>query len=154
MTSTTDLDMTKVIHPELIALNIHAATKQEAIRELAHLLFRHGYLNDEDVFVADVQARELEGATGLGQGIAIPHGKSPSVNTTTLAIATVATPLEWESLDDELIGIIIMFAVRDQDADVLHIKLLQRVAILLAHDDFIASLRNAQSAEEITQLFT
>lgn len=154
MTGTPTLDMTAVIHTELIAIDIAATTKQAAIREITHLLATAGYVNDEEAFAADVSARELEGPTGLGQGVAIPHGKSPAVNKTTLAVATVATPLAWESLDDEPISIIILFAVRDDDAETLHIKLLQKVAVLLAHDDFIASLHSARTAEEIAHLFT
>ncbi len=154
MTVTPPLDMTAVIHPELIALDIAAQTKHEAIHEISHLLFREGYVTDPGAFAADVEARELEGPTGLGQGVAIPHGKSPAVTRTTLAIATVANPLAWESLDDELISIIILFAVRDDDAETVHIRLLQKVAVLLAHDEFIASLHTAKTAEEIANLFT
>ena len=58
---------------------------------------------------------EAEGATGIGQGIAIPHGKSPSVRQTVIAAATLADPIPWETLDDRPVEIVILFAVQEGD---------------------------------------
>lgn len=146
-------DISKVLNQNLITLDLIASNKEEAISELTDLLVAEGAVNDKKAFVEDVLIRETEGMTGLGQGVAIPHGKSKAVSTTSLAIGVSNHFIEWESLDGKPVNTIILFAVRDQDADTLHIKLLQKVAILLADDEFIEELHKAKSKKEVLTLF-
>ena len=101
----------------------------------------------------DVYLREEEGITGIGSNIAIPHGKSDAVIKTTVAIATLEDEIYWETLDGKGVKVIILFAVQDTDATTTHILLLQKVAILLADDDFLESLKSVSSVDELYQLF-
>ena len=96
--------------------------------------------------------REEQGPTGIGMGVAIPHGKSSGVNQTALAIGTSKNPIEWESLVDEAVTVVILFAVTDGDSDVLHIKLLQHVAMLLAHESFAEKLHAVKTPAEMLAL--
>lgn len=96
--------------------------------------------------------REGEGQTGIGMGVAIPHGKSAGVNETALAIGTSKNPLAWESLDGEPVTVVILFAVTEGDSDVVHLKLLQRVAMLLAHESFVEKLHAVTSPQEMLAL--
>ena len=148
-----NFDISQVLTKDLISLNIQSKSKKGAIEELTDLLVEHGDVSDRQGFIDDVLKRETEGMTGLGQGVAIPHGKSLSVANTTLAIGISKNDIAWESLDNKPVNIIILFAVKDTDANTLHIKLLQKVAILLADENFIESLHSIKTKEELIDLF-
>ena len=150
----TKIDIGKIVNPDLISLDLKGKNKAEIIDELSDLLTKDGDVIDKEAFVEDVFKREEEGETGIGQGVAIPHGKSKAVVNTTIAIGLSDHPIEWETLDDKPVSIIILFAVRDQDASTLHLKLLQQVAMLLSDDGFIDNLRNAKTKEEIINLLS
>ena len=96
-----EFSIANVIDEKLIALDLDVHTKEEMLNRLTDLFEEQGKLNDREGFFKDVMWREGEGQTGIGMGVAIPHGKSKGVNTTALAIGTTKNPLEWESLDDE-----------------------------------------------------
>lgn len=149
-----DFSIADVITEDLIQLEMKAATKKEAIYELTRLLMANGDIEDEEEFAADVFLRESEGMTGIGNSIAIPHGKSDSVIKTSLVVGKAATPIEWESLDEEPVRVIILFAVKNTDANTMHIKLLQKVAMLLADEDFIENMVNAQTKAEMLELLS
>lgn len=150
----TTAELTSLLDPRLIRLDLAATTREGAIRELTESLVATGHVEDPEGFVRDVLAREELGPTGLGQGIAIPHGKSAGVRETTVAIGRTASPLTWPSLDGEPVTALILFAVREEDADTTHLRLLQKVAILLASDDFIRELHEARTADEVVSLIT
>lgn len=148
------IDIAKIVNPNLISLDLKGKTKAEVIDELSELLTKDGDVIDKQGFVDDVFKREEEGETGIGQGVAIPHGKSKAVKNTTIAIGLSDHPIPWETLDDKPVNAIILFAVRDQDANTLHLKLLQQVAILLSDDGFIEKLHNAKTKDEVIQLLS
>lgn len=141
-----------VINKELMIIRSTAQNKAEVIDELSRALYAHDYVSDTKKFIADVYLRESEGITGIGQGIAIPHGKSEAVKQTTLAIAVLKDPIEWETLDGKKVKVVIMFAVKAEDAEQKHILLLQKVATLLAHDDFIERLLQVTDKDELYDL--
>lgn len=146
------IELNKVVHKNLMVVNSQSKTKKEVLEELGSLLEEGGYVSDADEFIQDVYFRETEGITGIGQGVAIPHGKSEAVNKTTVAIAVLENDIEWETLDELPVNVVILFAVRDTDANTTHILLLQQVAIMLAHDDFIVKLKNVTSIDELYSL--
>ena len=121
---------------------------------MVDILHKNNFVSNKEEFLTDVHLREQEGETGIGQGVAIPHGKSKGVKTTTLAVATLAEPIEWESLDDEKVKVVILFAVKDSDINTTHILLLQQVAVMLADEEFLEKLKHAKTNEEIYQLIT
>ncbi|MFV0555939.1 MAG: PTS sugar transporter subunit IIA [Lactovum sp.] len=143
-----------VIDADLINLELKARNKNEVISELSQMLLEKEILKNKEDFIKDVFLREEEGMTGLGKGVAIPHGKSESVKKTSIVIGRVAKPIDWESLDDEPVNIIILFAVRNIDETTTHIKLLQKVAILLADEDFISQLQTVKTKEEMLTLLS
>ncbi|EAD5868940.1 PTS sugar transporter subunit IIA [Listeria innocua] len=147
-----ELDISKVISPALVNLELQATTKLEVIEELTDLLVETGAVVDKKAFIADVLYREEEGKTGLGEGVAIPHGKSASVINTSIAVGRTKKPVEWESLDDKPVNIIIIFAVKNSDATTTHIKLLQKVAILLADDEVISQFQTVPTKEAFIKL--
>lgn len=148
----TKIDMAKIADPNLITLSLKGRTKEEVIDELSDLLTKNGDVIDKKGFMDDVFKREKEGETGIGQGVAIPHGKSKAVRNTTIAIGLSNYPISWETLDNKPVTAVILFAVRDQDANTLHLKLLQQVAILLSDNAFIEKLHNAKTKEKVIEL--
>lgn len=151
---TEEFSIADVITEELIDMQLTAATKEEAIEELTALLYKKGIVTAADAFAADVFQREQEGMTGLGQGVAIPHGKSDSVVQTSLVVGKTASPIPWESLDGEPVSVVILFAVKNTEANTTHIKLLQKVAMLLADEAFIDALHQASTKADMLQLLS
>jgi len=151
---TENFSIADVLTEDLVNLELKATTKEEAIVELTQLLYQNELITDIDGFVEDVFKREKEGMTGLGQGIAIPHGKSDCVIKTSLVVGKTVVPIQWESLDDEPVSVIILFAVRNVEANTLHIKLLQKVATLLADETFIEDLHQATTKKKMMALLS
>ncbi len=143
------LDIVDMISPDIITLDLQSNTKLEAIEELSELLLENGDITDKKSFVDDVLLRETEGITGIGQGLAIPHGKSDAVVNTTIAIGIAKHNISWETLDEQPVRVVFLFAVRDQDASTVHLKLLQKVAILLVDEAFIEKIRQVESKEAL-----
>lgn len=146
------IELSKVIHKELIIVSTKVKNKAEIIGQLGQLLEEKGYVTSADEYIKDVYLREEEGETGIGQGVAIPHGKSTAVKETTVAIAVLDQEIEWETLDGKGVKMVIMFAVKDSDANTTHVLLLQQVAILLANDTFIEAAKNVESVDALYQL--
>jgi fructose PTS system EIIA component len=148
------VDTTKILNENLIQLNMKARTKEEAIQELTECLYKEGNVSDPVAFTKDVYIRESEGKTGLGNHIAIPHGKSDAVQVTSIAFGRTENELVWETPDDEPVQVVILFAVRNADKTTLHLKLLSQVAMALADDDTLAKLLVTKDKREVIQLLS
>ncbi|WP_426381634.1 PTS sugar transporter subunit IIA [Mammaliicoccus lentus] len=146
------INLKKIINKDLMIINSQATDKDTILKELCLLLQEKQYINDYQSFLNDIYLREKEGVTGIGDGIAIPHGKSISVDETTVAIAVLKDEIEWETLDDQDVKVVILFAVKDTDATTTHIVLLQKIATLLARETFIKQLKNIENKEELYDL--
>ncbi|MCQ8264923.1 fructose PTS transporter subunit IIA [Streptococcus suis] len=150
----TAIHIVDMISPNIITLDLQSTSKLGVIEELSNLLVRNGDITDKDIFVKDVLLRETEGITGIGQGLAIPHGKSTTVVNTTIAIGIAHHDIAWESLDNQPVKVVFLFAVRDQDASTVHLKLLQRVAVLLADETFVEKLQRVESKEALLSMLS
>lgn len=150
---TKEIDLSKIISKDLLIVDSVSQSKQDVLLELANLLEKKEYITNAVNFLDDVYLRESEGITGIGNGIAIPHGKSKSVKKTTVAIAVLKNEIDWETLDEKGVKVVILFAVQDTDATTTHILLLQQVAILLANDDFLDSLKEVSSIDQLYEIF-
>ena len=137
-----------------IKLNMTARTKEEVIEELTDLLVQDGAVTNKEDFIRDVWLREEQGSTGFENHIAIPHGKSSAVVNTTLAIGRTRQDIPWETLDGSNVRCIILFAVRLEDQNTTHIRLLSQVAGALADDDIIEQLLVESSPQKIIELFS
>jgi len=148
------MDLAKVIKKETIKLDMEATTKDEALIELVELLYENNKISDKEAFLKDVYYRESLGSTGIGEYIAIPHGKSKFVNKTSIAIGRTKKDIEWETLDELPVRFIILFAVTDEDKTSVHVRLLAKVASTLGNDDVCAKLLVAKTNEEILNIFS
>ena len=148
------MTVSDVLKNDRIALHLKSDTKESALRELTELLYKSGALTDKDAFLNDVLTRESISTTGIGNGIAIPHGKSANVLETTVAIGRCEKQLEWESVDDKPVNFIVLLAVNENDRTGVHVKLLSQMARKLASEETCKRLVDAKTAEEITSIFS
>ena len=148
------MTVSDVLKSDRIALHLKSDTKESALRELTELLYKSGALTDKDAFLNDVLTRESISTTGIGNGIAIPHGKSANVLETTVAIGRCEKELEWESVDDKPVNFIVLLAVNENDRTGVHVKLLSQMARKLASEETCRRLVDAKTAEEITSIFS
>lgn len=149
-----EVDLAKVIRKETIKLNMKATTKDEALEELTELLYDAGTLSNKEAFLEDVYYRETLGATGIGNGIAIPHGKSKFVSKTSIAFGKTKSDIKWETLDGKPVHFVILFAVTESDKNSVHVRLLSKVAAKLGDDEACEDLLKATTPEEVYEIFT
>lgn len=148
------MNFENVIKSETIQLQLNGTNKQEVLEELTDLLVKNGAINDREGFLKDVFERESVSSTGIGGYVAIPHGKSKSVKTTSIAMGRTKEGIEWESLDGLPVRFIILFAVTEEDKNTTHIKLLSKIAGTLADEDVCKELLTVKSTEDIVRIFT
>ncbi|EGM2643894.1 PTS transporter subunit EIIA [Salmonella enterica] len=148
------MDITKILNTNRVILDMQATTKTAAIEELTDLLQKDGAISCRETFIQDVWLREAEGSTGFENHIAIPHGKSSAVVSTTLAIGRTRHDILWETLDGSNVRCIILFAVRLEDQNTTHIRLLSQVAGALADEEIIEQLLEEKSPQKIIELFS
>ncbi|MDY4977193.1 MAG: PTS sugar transporter subunit IIA [Clostridia bacterium] len=149
------MEISQVLKPERILLHLQAKTKEEALEKMTDLLEQTGALTDKKAFLEDVMERERVSSTGIGNGIAIPHGKSKFVKETTVAIASLENNnIEWETFDDQPISLIVLLAVDEEDKTGGHVRLLSQMARKLASPETCRRLTEAQTVEEIVKVFS
>jgi PTS system fructose-specific IIA component len=148
------MDITNILNMNRIIMDMQATNKTEAIEELTNVLLKDGAISCRETFIQDVWQRESKGSTGFENHIAIPHGKSSAVINTTLAIGRTRYDLPWETLDGSNVRCIILFAVRLEDQNTTHIRLLSQIAGALADEAIVEQLLEASSPQKIIQLFS
>lgn len=136
-----------LLKKQSIDLNAAVADKTAAIGHLVDLMEAGGNLNNKELYKERVLAREAEGSTGIGEGIAIPHAKTEAVNEPGLASMIVRDGVDYESLDDEPAHLFFMIAAPAGGADV-HLEVLSRLSRMLMDDDFRDALMQAKTPEE------
>lgn len=134
-----------------IALNIKVNNKEEAINKLVDLMDSTGNLSDKEVFKKAVLVREELSTTGIGDGIAIPHGKNKVVKRAGLSAMVVKNGVDFDSLDGQPAKLFFMIAAPDA-ADNLHIEVLSRLSTILMDETFRERLINVESKIEFLQL--
>ena len=149
------MEVKEIIDVNTVKANMNVKTKEEALKFMAANLQEQGYIKSVDGFLEDVYAREKEGKTGIGNYIAIPHGKSAHVDNIGVAIGINDVEIPWESLDDKGVKGIILFAVgNDTDDAKEHLKLLSLFARKLGNDEVVAELLEATSPEDVVKAFS
>ena len=148
------MNVAEVLKKEHIALGLSAASKEEVLEKLIDLLYENGALSDKKAFTEDVMERERVSSTGIGNSIAIPHGKSANVIETTAAIARLEKPITWSSADGEPVSFVVLLAVNENDKGVTHVKLLSQMARKLASEETCKRLMDVADADEVIGIFS
>lgn len=140
------MHITDLLQPGRVALHCQAGTMQQAIHQLVALMAGAGNLADPAAFEADVLAREAQGGTCVGSGLAIPHAKSKAVRAPGLAAMTLDPPLACDTPDGAPVRLLFLIAAPDQAND-LHVKVLAELATLMIDRDLCAQLLQAASPQ-------
>ncbi len=135
-----ELRLVDLIDDASVDLAFEASSKEEAIHRIVALVAASGAIVDEDVFTQAVLAREAEFTTGLGDGIAIPHGKSSAVARPAVAFGRSPHGVDWHSPDGTLATLVFLIAVPEAQAGDAHLRILAMLARKLVHEDFRARL--------------
>lgn len=148
------MEFTEILHPETIVTHLNVKDKHQALDEMAQLFLDAGVIDDKKAYLNDVYVREGIGVTGMGNHIAIPHGRSESVKTPGAAVAILENEVEWESLDDTGAKVVILFAVGNDDQAALdHLRLLAAFSKRLGDDRIVNALMSANTREDVLNIF-
>jgi fructose-specific phosphotransferase system IIA component len=141
-----------ILKADCITAPLRATNKQGAIYELVELLGARGQVKQPAALKEAVWTREMTRSTGIGLGLAIPHGKSAGVDHPAIAIGKPATPMEFQSIDAKPVKLIILLASPpDKTSD--HIQALAHISRLMNLEEFRHQVYSAATAEEIYALF-
>ena len=145
------MKITELLDINSIDLNPQISNKEEAIDHLVNLLDQSGKLNDKEIYIESVLNREKQSTTGIGDGVAIPHGQSEGVKTAGLSAMVVKEGLDFKSLDGQPTYLFFMIGA-PKDSEGAHLQALAQLSTLLMEEDFRNALINASSKEEFLQL--
>ncbi|MFH1282942.1 MAG: PTS sugar transporter subunit IIA [bacterium] len=139
------------LNVDSISVDLQCQTKKESIKELVQLLSKGKKIKDTDKIVKILMDRESLGSTGIGQGIAIPHGKSDSIANILAAFGISKKGIDFDALDGEPVNLIFLL-VAPHDSAGVHLKALAKISRLLKDKFFRQALREAKSSEEILKI--
>ena len=143
--------ITELLDVRSISLDAAPKSKKEALDMVVDLMVRSGKVNDVEGYRKLVYAREEESTTGIGEGIAIPHGKGDAVDRPGLAAMVVKDGVDFESLDEEPATLFFLIAAPNTE-DNVHLDVLSKLSMMLMDPEFTESLRNAGTAEEFLEI--
>ena len=139
--------ITELLGRECVLLNAQANDKLDALQQIVKQMMNSGAISEEEAFMSRVLAREEEGTTGTGEGIAIPHGKGSMVNRPALAAMTIPGGVDYDSLDGEPVDLIFLIAAPNTE-DNVHLEVLSRLSVMLMDEKFQKNLREATSVDD------
>lgn len=143
--------ITDLLDKRSISLNGAPKSKEEALDQVVALMAKSGKINDEEAYRKQVYAREEESTTGIGEGIAIPHGKCDAVDRPGLAAMVVKDGVDFDALDGEPVTLIFLIAAPNTK-DNVHLDVLSKLSVLMMDEAFSDSLRNARSVDEFLEI--
>ena len=146
-----NMRITDLLDKRSISLNAAPADKKETLDLAVELMAKSGKLSDVEKYREQVYAREEESTTGIGEGIAIPHGKCDAVKTPGLAAMVIKNGVDYDSLDGEPVTLLFLIAAPNTK-DNVHLDVLSKLSVMLMDENFTTSLRNAKSVEEFLQI--
>lgn len=145
--------LTQILQLSCVKVPLEGKDKQSVITELVDLLDTNRLLLDRDAALDSILAREKTRSTGIGSGIAIPHGKCKAVKELVMAIGIAHKPIDFESVDGRPVAIIILL-VSPAEQTGPHIQALARISRLMLDEQFRQKLEKAASADELYELLS
>ena len=141
------MKITDLLEEKSIRLNVAASSKKEALNQIINLINQTGNITNKEEYKEIVFKREEQGTTGIGEGIAIPHGKSSKVKKATLAAIVFPNGVDFKSLDNKKVNLMFLIAA-PETKDNIHLEVLSRLSALLMDETFREKLRRAKSPKE------
>lgn len=145
------MSLTELLKDSLIVMDMAADDKISAIKELGLLMEKEGRITDFAMYIDAVLKREEEATTGIGFGVAIPHGKSAAVTEPTLAFGRSEKGITYDSMDGKPVHLIFLIAVPENSNDE-HLRILSQLSRKLMHQDVRDNLINADSKSKIYEV--
>lgn len=146
------MNIADMIDEKLVNFGFEAADKDEVLKGVGKMMYDAGKVTDLQKYIDGLYEREAEFATGMGNGVAIPHCKSDCVKDAAFTLVKLNNPVEWGSLDDQPVDYVIMLAAPNT-SDNVHLKMLSQVAANLMDDDFREGLKDATDISQIIDIF-
>lgn len=143
--------ITELLKPESIDLNAAPKDKNDTIKQAAALMAKSGNIRDIEAYTKQVMAREEESTTGVGDGIAIPHGKCDAVTKPGLAAMIIKDGVDFDSLDGEPVDVLFLIAAPNTK-DNVHLDVLSKLSVLLMDEDFTKALKAARTPQEFLKV--
>lgn len=143
--------ITDLLSKDGIELNVNAKDKNDIINKMTKLMLKTGRITDLNAYTELVLKREEEGSTGVGEGIAIPHGKGDCVTEPGLVAMVVPNGVEYDALDGKPVNLLFMIAAPNT-SDNVHLDVLSRLSTMLMDADFKNKLISAKSKEEFLNI--
>ena len=143
--------ITDLLDARSILLDASPKSKSEALDQIVDLMVKSEKINDKEAYRKQVYAREEESTTGIGEGIAIPHGKCDAVTKPGLAAMVVKDGVDFDSLDGEPVTLMFLIAAPNTEENI-HLDVLSKLSVLLMNEEFTESLRNAKTVEEFMNI--
>ena len=149
------MTLTKILHPSCVKVPLESKDKESAIAELVDLLDVNtkGVLLDRDAILKAVLAREYTRSTGIGSGIAIPHGKCPAIKELVMGIGIAHNPIDFQSIDGKAVAIVILL-LSPADQTGPHIQALAQISRLMLDESFKESLEKASCPKDVYKLLS
>ena len=144
------MKITELLDRRSISLNGAPASKNEALDQMVALMVKSGKIRDEEAYRQEVYRREEEGTTGIGEGIAIPHGKCDAVEKPGLAAMVIPDGVDFDSLDGAPVHLIFLIAAPNTK-DNIHLDVLSKLSMLLMDEAFVDSLKKAETVDEFLE---
>jgi fructose-specific phosphotransferase system IIA component len=145
--------LTQIFQPSCVEVPLQGKDKKSIITELVNLLDKNGLLLDRSAALEAVLMREKTRSTGIGSGIAIPHGKCKGVRELVMAIGITHQPVDFESVDGKPVTIVILL-VSPADQTGPHIQALARISRLMLDEEFKHGLETAESPERVYEILS
>ena len=143
--------ITDLLSKDGIELNVNAKDKNDIINKMTKLMLKTGRITDLNAYTELVLKREEEGSTGVGEGIAIPHGKGDCVTEPGLVAMVVPNGVEYDALDGKPVNLLFMIAAPNT-SDNVHLDVLSRLSTMLMDTEFKNKLTSAKSKEEFLNI--
>ncbi|WP_170988090.1 PTS 2-O-a-mannosyl-D-glycerate transporter subunit IIABC, partial [Escherichia coli] len=144
------MNLTTLTHRDALCLNARFTSREEAIHALTQRLAALGKISSTEQFLEEVHHRESLGPTALGEGLAVPHGKTAAVKEAAFAVATLSEPLQWEGVDGpEAVDLVVLLAIPPNEAGTTHMQLLTALTTRLADDEIRARIQSATTPDEL-----
>ena len=143
--------ITDLLDRRSVSLTAAPKTKSETLDMAIDLLVKSDKISDREAYRKQVYLREEESTTGIGDGIAIPHGKCDAVKKPGLAAMVIKNGVEFEALDDEPVTLLFLIAAPNTE-DNIHLDVLSKLSVMLMDEEFTESLRNASSVDEFMDI--
>ena len=145
------MKITDLLSKESVLLNIDVKDKDACLVKLVDLMDASGKISDKKLYLDAVYAREEEGTTGVGNGIAIPHGRCSGVKEPGLAAMTINGGVEYNALDSKPVDLAFLIAAPEGSGSV-HLEILSKLATMLMDENFVADLKKAKTVEEFLKV--